>query len=421
MFQVIQKLKLEIVPNPHQKEFLDDVFTKLLHLSTGFGGGKTHVLCYKLLQLSYLNRPYPGGLIVPDFAEYRKDVLPEFESILEKSNIDYRYHQTEHWFKFPWSNGRLYVVSAEKKLRGPSWAYAGINEVTLILLVRYKEVLGRVRLKGARCPQIVSVGTPEGFASEYYDYFFEKPPKNFRVIFGSTEDNRHNLHDDYLDLLGDAYDKKMQDAYLRGLWVNMNGSPFYYSHNPVKNWDKNLKPDLGDQYHIGMDFNVDPFCASIWLYDGFSIYGVGQIKLDGNEGYSTENMISAMKARGYHPHNSIIYPDPAGKSRSTKGPSDVKILESHGYTCRVRNAAPHFRRRQLNVNNLLDKGRIKYNPDLMPDVKKDFEGVEFDVVTFEKTKTNKNLTHFSDGVDYLCDILFPFSGDLKSVTVQKYR
>ena len=418
---MIQKLKLEITPNKHQKEFLDDMFTKLLHLSTGFGGGKTHVLCYKMLMLSYLNRPHPGGLVVPDFRDYKKDVLPEFESILEKNNIKYHYHQTEHYFKFPWSRGRLYVVSAEKKLRGPNWAYAGINEVTLIPLVRYKEVLGRVRLKGAKCPQIVSVGTPEGFASEYYDYFFEHPPRNFRVIFGSTDDNKANLHDDYLSLLDDAYDKKMQDAYRRGLWVNMTGSPFYYSHNPVKNWDKTLNPQMGDQYHIAMDFNVDPFCASIWLYDGFSIYGVGQIKLVGGEGYSTYNMIEAMKARGYGPHNSIIYPDPAGKARSTKGIPDIKILEQAGYTCRVRSAAPQFRRRQLNVNNLLDKSRIKFNPDLMPDVRKDFEAVEQDIVTLEKKKDNVNLTHFSDGVDYLCDILFPFSGDLKSVTVHKYR
>lgn len=363
--------------------------------------------------------------MVPDFQEFKKDMLPEMEGILEANNIPYKYHQTDKWFKFPWSKGKLYVVSADKPIRGPNWAYAGINEVTLCPLDRYQEVIGRVRVKGAKFPQIASVGTPEGYASEYYDFFIENPnPKiadKLRIIYGSTDDNKDNLNDNYLDNLESAYDQKWIEAYRRGLWVNMNEGMFYYSYNPIMNHNEQLTKDIFSQFHISMDFNVDPFCATIWGYDGYAIFGVDEIKLEGREGFSTANMIAAMKARGYTPQNSIIYPDPAGKARSTKGLPDNTILRNAGYNVRVKLTAPSFRQRQLNVNNLLDKGLIVFNPTLCKGIKKDLAAVEQNIITLEKDKKNANLTHFSDGLDYMCDILFPFSGNAKATSQIKIR
>lgn len=415
------KLKIQYVQNPHQKKFQDDVSTFLLHLSSGFGGGKTYALIMKLVLLSKLNLHCHGGLVCPDFQEFKKDVLPEMEQILQRNGIRYRYHGSDHYFEFPWTSMRLYVVSAEKPIRGPNWGYAGINEVTLIPLVRYKEVIGRVRDKRSRVPQICSVGTPEGFMSEYYEYFIEKPPGNLKLIYGSTDDNAHNLHESYLPNLEASYDTKMIETFRHGLWVNMATNRFYYSHDPKKCEDRGLIPELFNKFHCSMDFNVDPFCATIWGYDGVGLYGVEQVHLEGGAGYKTSNMVDALFKRNYKPANTIIYPDPAGKARSTKGESDVHILRAAGYEVRVKSAAPNFRRRQLNVNNLLDKARIKYNPDLCPGIRKDFIGVEQDPITLEKRKDNPKLTHFSDGLDYLTDILFPFSGDAKATTLDKLR
>lgn len=421
----MQKYKVKYKKNRHQREFHGDLVSRFLHLSTGFGGGKTYALCMKAIQLSMLNAPHHGGLVCPDFQEFKKDVLPEFESILDRNGIPYRYHKTDHYFTFPWTKGRLYVVSADKPIRGPNWAYALINEVTLIPLLKYKEVIGRVRVKRARIPQIASCGTPEGYASEYYDYFIENPPKlmqdKLRIIYGATDDNADNLHEFYLENLESAYDKKMIQTFRDGLWVNMADNLFYYSYNPRINHDESIAREDWDQFHISMDFNVDPFCATVWGYDGFSLSGIEQIELKGAEGFRTENMIQAMVARGYRPHNTVIYPDPAGKARSTKGLPDVTILRNAGYEVRVKSVAPQFRTRQLNVNNLLDKGLIKFHPVRCKGIKKDFEAVEQNILTFEKMKDSPNLTHFSDGLDYMCDILFPFSGNAKATTQTKIR
>lgn len=417
----MQKFKVKYRKNKHQKEFHEDITSTFLHLSTGFGGGKTYALCQKALLLSYLNAPYNGGLVVPDFQEFKKDVLPEMISILEANGIPFRYHQTDKYFTFPWTKGKMYVVSADKPIRGPNWAYALINEVTLIPLERYKEVIGRVRVKKAKYPQIASSGTPEGYASEYYEFMITSPPKGMRIIYGSTDDNSENLHDFYLENLESAYDQKWIEAYRKGLWVNMAESLFYYSYDPRKNHSEQFTKQDFSTYHVSLDFNVDPLCATIWGFDGYKLWGIDQIELKGAQGYRTENMIEALRARGYTPANCIIYPDPAGRARSTKGFPDVTILRNAGFEVRVKAAAPSFRARQLNVNNLLDKSNIQFSPTRCPGIKRDFEGVEQDIVTLEKKKNSPNLTHFSDGLDYMCDILFPFSGNAKYTRLEKIR
>lgn len=415
------KYKILYDKNPHQKELEDDVTSPLLHLSTGFGGGKTYGLCMKMLQLAMINRNLHGGLVVPSYKEFKRDVALEMQSILEANRIPYRFHKSDFWYSFPFTKGKLFVVSAENEIRGPNWAYAGINEVTLMPLMRYKEVIGRVRVKGAKRPQIVSVGTPEGYVSEYYEYMIENPPQGLRIIYGTTDDNSANLGDFYLKNLEDSYDSKMIEAYRKGLWVNMSESRFYYSYDPKKCFNPSLNVNDFDQYHISMDFNVDPYCATIWGFDGYKLSGLTQVELKGDKGYDTQNMIRALQTRGFTPANSIIYPDPAGNARSTKGKPDIVQLKEAGYEVRHRNAAPRMRTRQLNVNNLLDKSRIEFNPNECKGIKKDLEGVEQDKITLEKVKDNPNLTHFSDGLDCMCDILFPFSGNAKGVTEVKIR
>ena len=397
---------------------MEDTTTKFLHMSTGFGGGKTHSLIKKMMQLSHLNRPYHGGLVVPSFTDFTKDVLPELEDICDKSSIEYHHQKKDNWIQFPWTQGKVYVVSAEKKIRGPTWAYACINEVTLLTAERYKETIGRIRKKGAKCTQLATSGTPEGTGHWLYDVFMENPMKNSRVIYGDTRDNAENLSPDYIQSLMDSYDSVMLDAYLKGMWVNMNGRRFYYNYEPDRHHDKQIKRDPEMINQIAMDFNVDPMAASIWNFDGARVLGFDEVKImDGD----TEKMCIALKSRGYVPDNSVIYPDPSGNSRSTKGRSDVKILKDHGYEVVFRPTQPRHRQRQLNMNNLFEKRKILINPDKMPGCKKDFAAVSVDVVTLGKAKKDQNLTHFSDGVDYMCDILFPFSGKKPQIRSQQYR
>ncbi len=411
--------------NKHQREFHEDISSKRIHLSSGFGGGKTYALIMKMLQLSKLNRNIHGGFMCPSLTEFKKDVLPLSEQIFDEYRIPFKFHGSNYYYEFPWTRGRVYVVSAERKIRGPNWGFALINELTLCPLVRYKEVIGRVRVKEAKHPQIASVGTPEGWSNEYYDYMIENPRQGFRIIYGDTRDNIDNLSEDYITDLEDSYDSIMQDAYIRGLWVNMTGNRFYYAYKPEVNDDKKIVRRSYAPVHVSMDFNVDPATCACWNFDGRRLTGFDEISLEydmSSSKSSTERMCDALIAREYYPEDVIIYPDPAGKHRKTTGKPDIEVLRACGFNdIRVKSAAPRFRRRQLNVNNLLSKGIIKINPDKCPGVKKDLMGVEYDPSTFEKVKTNPKLTHFSDGLDYMTDILFPSSGNKPRSRVERFR
>lgn len=417
------KVRIRYRKNPHQKLFHEDDTTRLLHMSGGFGSGKTFGLIMKGLKLHHINRPYAGGLVVPSLPEFKRDVLPEIEEILYKARIPYKYHKTEHYFAFPTiSRAKMYVVSAVNKIRGPSWAYALINEVTLIKKIRYQDTVSRVRKKKAKLLQVCSVGTPEGIGSEYYDIFVENPMRGSRVIYGRTDDNAHNLADTYIPNLEAAYDAMMLQAYKDGQFVNMKGNRFYYNYT-AKNDDLTITPPDDDEWvHVSMDFNVDPMTAVCWKVYGREMHAFDELIIGEGVGARTEDMIRAMIKSGYTPDRTIIYPDPSGQNRSTKGLPDVQILRDAGYNeIQVRKRHPSFRQRQLNVNNLLEKGLIKVHPKNCPWMKRDLGGVEQDKVTMEKIKENPKMTHTSDGMDYMCDIIYPFSGKRPKTSVRQIR
>lgn len=413
-------LHLKYMRNPHQKEFHEDVTSMYLHMSGGYGSGKSFALIPKFIQLMDLNKDLPGGLVCPSYTDFMTDMNPAIEEFMDKKQIKFKYHKTEHWYKFPWSKAKLYVKSAEKQIKGPNWAFAVINEVTLIDFARYQEIIARVRLKMATHPQIASNGTPEGLFSGYYDFFIENPRKGARVIYGDTRDNLQNLSSSYVESLHQAYDERMLEAYMSGKFISMVGNAFYYSYSD-KNVDSTMVEKEDYPVFITMDFNVDPMVATIWQYqaDG-SLGAVNEIILKQNA--DTNKMCTAMVSRGYVPDRVSIFPDPAGNARSTKGRPDNVILKEHGYyDIRVKGAAPNFRKRQLNVNNLLEKVRLKVNKLKCPWMHRDLLLCAQNTITLEKMKDNPELTHSSDGLDYMCDILFPFSGAKPSGSVVKIR
>lgn len=403
-----------------QWDFMQDKTTKFLHLSAGYGFGKTRTLCLKVLELSKLNAPFQGGLVVPSYTDFTRDVKIALEDIFHENNIKAKYHGQDHYYTLPWTRGKLYVATAEKKIRGPNWAYAGINELTLISFERYREVIGRVRIKGAKCPQIASSGTPEGLASEYYESFAEKPMEGSRCLYGDTRENAHNLNDNYIKSLYDTYPKQLLDAYMRGMWVNLNGSRFYFAYDDkINSEETTINEDVG--FIAAMDMNVDPFCVSIWQKIGDKFIGIEEIILEGGEGYKVENMIDALEARGYTGKNTVICPDPTARNRNVTGRTVKEILEQSGYTVYHRASAPRFRERQINMNNHFEKKLIIVNNKTMPKTRRDFMAVEVDPVTFEKSKKNPKLTHFSDGIDYMVDVFAPFNSHKEKFKVLKIR
>lgn len=395
----------------HQQVFDDDLTSNQCLLTSGFGGGKTFALLMKHLKLTKINRNVASGLFVPTYTEFTRDVSPLMEQILVDNGIDPVYHKTEHYYRFPWTKAKTYVITCETRIRGPNLGFCSINEPGLISYQRFKEVLGRRRLPNVPVPQLNMAGTPEGTAHWLYEHCVLKSLA--KVVFGDTRKNVF-IDPDYVRQLEQNYDKVMLQAYLEGKFVNMNGAMFYYAFTRAKNCNNEIKwnREKHRQIDICVDFNVQRMTSSAWYHeDGPKAFDEMVIP----DNADTNKMCLMWKARGYTPDVSTVFPDPSGNSRSTKGLSDVKIIESHGYRVRFKPRAPGFRDRQLCVNNLLDKG-LQINPEKCPTLLRDYEGVEQDVATHEKIKDNPELTHASDGADYMLDILYPLSGKKPEVT-----
>lgn len=443
------RLAYDYSRNPGQTDFHTDLVSELLFYLGGYGSGKSYGLVMKGCQLSYINQHMRGGCAVPSYPEYKRDLQPAFEEILEANGVPIVgpanrgikhaavYHGTEKWWRFPWSRGKLHVVSAEKRIKGPNWAYGLMNEFTLMQLQALLDVMGRVRLQGAICAQIAGSGTPEGDDHWSYEKLVENPLPNMRVIYGRTKDNEHNLRAGYITMLQNAYDKAMQAAYLEGQFCNMLGSRFYYMHSPQKCKDSTIVWDKTREVHVSIDYNVSPMCVTLWhvmpvLDVGGrpvmdlatrqpmqALEGFGQIEIEDNA--DAEKLADALYAYGLEPDITYLYPDPAGKARSTKGPPENEQLKARGWrNIRVRLAAPRFRARQLRGNAMLDRGLVRYHSDCTG-IDKDFRSVKRDPITGEKDKTNPKLTHYSDGFDYMADILFPSLGVKPQSGSIKYR
>src|SRR5690606_28031878 len=103
--------------NAHQTEFDADLTSKFLALVAGYGGGKTYGLVMKALKLSWLNRPLRGGLVAPSIPEYKKDVLPVFEQIVEDNRLTdlVDYHKTDKVWTMPWG-AKIEIATAEKRI-----------------------------------------------------------------------------------------------------------------------------------------------------------------------------------------------------------------------------------------------------------------------------------------------------------------
>ena len=112
-----------------------------------------------------------------------------------------------------------------------------------------------------------------------------------------------------------------------------------------------------------------------------------------------------MKAQ--YPNNKYIaYPDPSGRSRHTSSMhSDHDILRKSGFEIRVKPVSPRVTDSVNAVNKLCEKNLI-----IDPSCKgliTDLEQTVNKQGTREIDKSNKERTHFSDGIRYAIDFEYP--------------
>jgi len=384
---------------PHQKKFiLSDA--KYPALVGGYGSGKTVAFCLKGIRECGLN---PGKQILLAEPVYPmvKDVLqPTLEKVLQDVEFDYTYSASDLKYRVFWDGGWADILlrSAENYRRwaGLNLASFGLDEADLLRDDgAWKMGLSRLR-DGNSLTGFVST-TPEGFGF-VYDYWGDNPKEGYELIRGRTEDNTY-LPPEFIKSLKLNYDERLIKAYMNGEFVNLQHGQTYYMFNREQNVQRvQYEPTL--PIRIGMDFNVSPMATVLFqLHTNpprirvFDCMGLRHTEGE----LLTERVARTIKDK--YPNNRyIVYPDPAAKARGTSARrSDHQILRDEGLEVRVARRAPLVIDRVNTMNKRFEDMVIDSKCDKLI---KDFEQVVNREGTREIDKSNKELTHYSDGFGY---------------------
>jgi hypothetical protein len=395
------KIRGELLPT--QRLAFDDDTTDTLLQCGGLGSGKTHSLVIKMLKLSYLNAPYSGGVMSPSYADFKRDVLPEFQQVLENNKIRYLYHQQDKYFRFPWSAGKLYVFTAEKPIAGPNLAYCGINEFSLIQYERITEMLRRVRIKTAKRKQKFLTGTPEdlhGWLEQFIEMQMSRGPNEFKLLTAATKENTH-IDEKYSDDLAYLLDERALAVFRDGKIGRVSGDYFYYSYDEARHVSDSAVYDPNLTIHVGLDFNVGKMAVSFSHKINDRQIFFDEMLLTGDS--NTYTVAAALRNK-YPVDKMLITCDSAGKNRQSAARqglmSDVSVLRSEGYNVRFFPANPRLRYRQILVNGMLAHDRIVVNARCK-NLRRDLKAVRQAQDMTKIEGSDHSLSHMSDGMDYV--------------------
>jgi len=187
---------------------------------------------------------------------------------------------------------------------------------------------------------------------------------------------------------------------------------------------KHISNDLpyfeeGEEVHAAIDFNVGIQATTL-----FAVRGGQMHILDEMIGHpDTETLADAIKAK-YQGHRITCYPDPSGKARKTSaavGQTDFSILQSKGFIIRSHTKAPPIVDSVACVNKKLENAAGDIDLFVHPKCTNVIQSLERTIWVDSNPNTatidkKEGVEHFSDGIRYACEYLWPIRAGTKVVT-----
>lgn len=409
---------------PSQRRWWD-LTNKIKILVGGYGFGKTIQLCKRAISSAALNAPAPVAVVSPTYGMALDTTVMTIAGLLEGKrslipSLRWKYNENKHRFTFQLlgHRGTIIIYSGDNpvRLKGPNLAAAYIDEPFIQEFEVFSQMQARVRHPEATLREIGMSGTPEQL-NWGYDLVEGELSQKYDVgyVRGSTRENAA-LDPSYVQGLERAYDKKTAQAYIDGHFVNLAEGRMYYAFGPdnIISLGLNQSAALG----AGMDFNVNPMTASVFWHTDNHIHFLAEYEIpNADTEHLCGKLIEDWWAAGLH----TIYPDPAGKQRSTSAPagrSDFDIIRRLGFEIEARNAHPPRRDRFNSVNGKMRprSGRVSFTVEPpgsdprfgCPKLIKYFQNLTEENRTKE---AGARMTHLTDSASYPTEFLFPVGRD----------
>lgn len=303
-------------------------------------------------------------------------------------------------------------VSSCKRGLDPKEAWQGVIQPCII--TRWSKL--RAATFGARSPgRALIISTPKG-----YNYFHEM------YNYNETDESWKSYHFDYksspfldqneIEKLRRTLDPiEFASEYLAQF--KESGMSVFYCFDRSIHVRKDLPYFIppngttpGEDVHINIDFNVALQCSSAFALRGGQMHFLDEFK-----GHPDTETLAKALAQKYAGHRIYAYPDPSGRSRKTSAPvgrTDFSILAEAGITCFAHNKAPPIVDSVAAVNRkLMTASRVPsmfFHPSCT-ELIKSMERTKWvdrnpDLAVIDKSES---IEHFSDGVRYGTEYLFP--------------
>ncbi|MEN9296037.1 MAG: hypothetical protein RJA42_303 [Bacteroidota bacterium] len=262
------------------------------------------------------------------------------------------------------------------------------------------------------------IGTPKGmnWAHDLYTMNEEYPEE--WASFQYTTLQGGNVKPEEIEAARRTLDERIFRQEYEASWETFSGRIFYAFDRAqnVRAYTQPLPPEL----HIGIDFNVDPITAVVFVKVGNALHIVDEIRIFGS---NTDELVTEIKNR--YPEKFITaYPDPAGGQRKTSagGRTDHTILRAAGFQVRARSVTASVRdginavnaklRNSLGITTLFIDPKCKYTIETM-------EKFCYKEGTSIPDK-DSGFDHLGDCIRYAVEYLFPITQPIQRPAVQMW-
>lgn len=316
-------------------------------------------------------------------------------------------------------SGQYFVVADEVC----SWRGAGMNlkeswESIIQPTIATRWSPANAARLGAKPGRAIIISTPMGYNYFYDMYNRQDTDNNWRSYRYSYEDSPY-LDSDEIERIKLTLDPLKFNREYKASFED-SGNSVFYTFNRTDHLDNTLEDfSEGETVHAAIDFNVG-IQATVF----FAVRG-GQIQiLDETQGHpDTESLAKYIKSK-YTGHQILAYPDPSGRGRKTSaavGRTDFSILEGAGIKTRAHSKAPAIVDSVAAVNKKFKNARGDIDMLIHPRCVNTVKSIERtswtennpDSATIDK---KEGVEHWSDGLRYAVEYLFPVRAGNKTTT-----
>jgi PBSX family phage terminase large subunit len=394
---------------PHQRDFVCDFDHRYVLYVGGLGSGKSYASVVKAILLAFRSQGEQHIYLEPTFPMIKQVALPTWFKVMNKYDIPHTFRTApspEIILKLPNGDTQILLLPLlnYERLVGINAASLVIDEADTVKQETAEAALvklqGRVRV--GNCPQICFASTPEG--RKFVWNFFEKEKSDDKQLYRADTRENPFLQDGYVEDLLEKYPPHLVDAYVRGLFTNLETATVFSEFNRDANASKVFHAEEGEVVLVGADFNIGK-CSSVYAVMRNSHAGQTLHIFDEVIVRDTFSLAEHIK-RKFIKHVSrgmiIVYPDSSGSHASTSSTqSDHDILREAGLKVVADRRNPPIAETVAMVNNYLHKKQILVNAATCGDTVEMCENWTYDSSLKPSKNGTVDYSHFGDAMRYL--------------------